>query len=344
MPEAGLAIGIVGCGRIADFHLSALQRVANARVRSCFDRHPERARQLASRYGIPHVARDLDELLRRVDAVLVLTPNDAHLPIVKAAAAAGKAMLVQKPMARGVAEAREMAEIARHSGVLLVPAFMHRFLPESVAAKEFLERGDLGPVRQVWLRNAVPTPGPVSWAGDPERVGGGCIIDIGIHGIDLLRYLLSEITLVFAVAQARESDPPVGGLRSAELVASLVYRLAGGAIAAHEASWIQCKGVERFAAMLYAEAGTVWLRGPLAPLAVARGRPGEDTPWVFPALPQEHLGVREHQAFVDAVLTGSDPAVRVNEAIRDLAVVEAAYASLASGQPQEVLRTDSPEG
>jgi len=336
LPDAELAIGIVGCGRIADFHLSALQRVANARVRSCFDRHPERARQLASRYGIPHVARDLDELLRRVDAVLVLTPNDAHLPIVQAAAAAGKAMLVQKPMARGLAEAREMAEIARCSGVLLVPAFMHRFLPETVAAKALLERGDLGPVRQVWLRNAVPTPGAVSWAGDRERVGGGCIIDVGIHGIDLLRYLISEITLVFAVAQVRELDAPAGGPQSAELAASLVYRLAGGVIAAHEASWIQCKGVERFAAMLYAEAGTLWLRGPLAPLAVARGRPGEDTPWVFPALPQEHLGVREHQAFVDAVLMGSEPAVRVDDALRDLAVVEAAYASLASGQPQEV--------
>jgi predicted dehydrogenase len=178
---------------------------------------------------------DLDALLamEEVDAVYVATPNHAHLAPAAAAARAGKAVLCEKPMARTLGEAHELADAVRSSGVLYATAFDQRFHPAHVRLHTLIAGGALGTVTSVRIRYACWT-GPDwspdgkahdNWRADPERAGGGAFIDLAPHGLDLTQVLLGEpIVDVAALLQHRVHDYAVddGG--------ALAGRTASGAL------------------------------------------------------------------------------------------------------------------
>ena len=183
-------IGIVGCGGIANGkHMPALSKLKDVEMVAFCDIVEERAQKAAKQYGAEgaKVFTDYRELLKlNLDVVHVLTPNKSHSPITVAALEAGKHVMCEKPMAINTEEARKMVDAAKRTGRKLTIGYQNRFRPDSMYLKKCVEAGDLGDIyyaRALAIRRrAVPTWGVFL---DAEQQGGGPLIDIGTHALDL---------------------------------------------------------------------------------------------------------------------------------------------------------------
>ena len=183
-------IGIIGCGGIAHFkHMPALKKLPDVEMVAFCDIVEEKAVKAAADYGVPgaKVFKDYRELLKLdLDVVHVLTPNKQHSFITVDALEAGKHVMCEKPMAINSAEAKKMLDAAKRTGKKLTIGYQNRFRTDSLYLKKCIEDGDLGEVyyarAQALRRRAVPTWGVFL---DAENQGGGPLIDIGTHALDL---------------------------------------------------------------------------------------------------------------------------------------------------------------
>ncbi|MBQ8953769.1 MAG: Gfo/Idh/MocA family oxidoreductase [Clostridia bacterium] len=184
-------IGIIGCGGIANNkHMPSLKKLSQVEMVAFCDIIEERAAKAAKDYGVPGagVYTDYKELLARkdIDVVHVLTPNRQHSFITVDALEAGKHVMCEKPMAINSAEAKKMLDAARRTGKKLTIGYQSRFKPESRYLKNCIESGDLGEIyfarAMAVRRRGVPTWGVFL---DAENQGGGPLIDIGTHALDL---------------------------------------------------------------------------------------------------------------------------------------------------------------
>jgi predicted dehydrogenase len=310
-----IRVGFIGGGYIAEYHLAGLAAAGGAEVPVLATRTPRRAATLARRFAIPEVVSDYRAVLERrdVDAVVITTPDDTHEAIAVAAAEAGKAILLQKPMARSPAECRRIIAAARRARVDLQVSFMHRHFEETVRAKELLADGRLGPVLSVRIRNATPGPDWGDWFFSRERVPGGVVDQLGVHGIDLLRHVVGDIDAVSAMtATLRPERTLVDGRRirveNADHAHAL-YRFHAGGLGAHEMSFVEARGCDRFRLELYCAEGTLWLRTERGPLALHAPALTDTPGWLVPDLPVPPFGARHHARWLD-ILRGrlpSDP-------------------------------------
>jgi len=191
-------VGIVGCGGIANGkHLPSLSKLANVELTAFCDIVPERAEEAVAKYGIDgaKVYADYREMLKeeKLDIVHVLTPNDSHAEISIAALEAGNHVMCEKPMAKSAADARKMVEAAKRTGKKLTIGYNNRFRPDSLYLKKLCEAGKLGHIyyakAHAIRRRAVPTWGVFL---DEEKQGGGPLIDIGTHALDLTLWMMDN--------------------------------------------------------------------------------------------------------------------------------------------------------
>lgn len=191
-------VGVIGCGGIANGkHLPALSRQDKVQVVAFCDIIKERAEAAAEQYGGADAAvyTDYQELLKdaSIDIVHVLTPNDAHAEISIAALEAGKHVMCEKPMAKTAADAKRMAEAAKRTGKKLTIGYDNRFRQDSQYLKKVCEAGELGHIyyakAHAIRRRAVPTWGVFL---DEEKQGGGPLIDIGTHALDLTLWMMDN--------------------------------------------------------------------------------------------------------------------------------------------------------
>jgi len=191
-------IAIVGCGGIANGkHMPSLSRLDNIELVSFCDIIEEKAQKAAAEYGVAgaKIYTDYEKLLAdtSIDVVHVCTPNDSHAVISIAALEAGKHVMSEKPMAKRADDARKMAEAAKKSGKKLTVGYQSRHRPDSQYLKQAVERGDLGDIyyakAHAIRRRAVPTWGVFL---DEDKQGGGPLIDIGTHALDLTLWLMNN--------------------------------------------------------------------------------------------------------------------------------------------------------
>ena len=184
-------IGIIGCGGIANGkHMPSLKKLPDVEMVAFCDIVEERAQKAAREYGVEgaKVYTDYKELLKdkTIDVVHVLTPNRQHSFITVDALEAGKHVMCEKPMAINSAEAKKMLDAAKRTGKKLTIGYQSRFRADSWYLKKCCEAGDLGEIyyarAQAVRRRAVPTWGVFL---DAEDQGGGPLIDIGTHALDL---------------------------------------------------------------------------------------------------------------------------------------------------------------
>jgi predicted dehydrogenase len=149
---------------------------------------------LAARHGIPRITTDWEQLAADpgIDAVVVATPNALHAPQTIACLEAGKHVLVEKPMARTLAEAEAMNEAAARSGARLMVAHCWRFHADVRALRERIASGQLGDVVKTRGYGVHAGWGPAGWFVDRELAGGGALLDMGVHAIDTARFLLGD--------------------------------------------------------------------------------------------------------------------------------------------------------
>jgi predicted dehydrogenase len=337
-------VGMIGAGFIASYHLDGLRAAGGADVRVIAGRTPEKTAALAARYGIAATTADWREVTDRddIDAIVITTPDDTHPEIAIAAARAGKHILLQKPMARTADECRLIIAAANAAGVRLQVSFMHRYFEEVVRARQLLAEGAIGRPYSMRMRNATPGPDWGSWFYSRERVGGGVVMQLGVHGIDLLRHLFGDIDSLSAnTALLRTERTLADGTvihPDNEDHALALYRFPSGAIASHEMSMSEVAGCDRFTLEIYGERGTIWLRSARGPLAIHAPLHTGTRDWVVPALPVREPGAAQHQAFLDIVRGTLAPDATAGDGLASVLVAEAIYRSSASRREETVDR------
>jgi predicted dehydrogenase len=196
-------IGILGCARIVRRAFAeAVRRSGRGELTAIASREPGRAEIWARDLGIPRHFPSYDALVASpdVDALYLPLPNHLHRPWTLAAAAAGKHVLCEKPLALNAAEAEAMVEGCRRGGVLLMEAFMWRHQPRVHRARALVDGGALGQLRRVVVELSF-RPGPRDWRLQAE-CGGGADFDLGCYGMDIARFFCGAEPIDYEAARA----------------------------------------------------------------------------------------------------------------------------------------------
>jgi predicted dehydrogenase len=189
--------GIIGCGNVCEVKGGpAFAKARDSALVAVMRRNGELARDYAKRHGVPRWYDDAQELIEdsEVDAVCVATPPGSHKDYALAVAQVGKPCWVEKPMARNFRECQEMVEAFGAKSLPLFVAYYRRRLPRFVKAKELIDSGRLGVVTGVMYRMTRfhrPEAGK-EWRLQPEESGGGLLLDVGSHTLDILDFLLGR--------------------------------------------------------------------------------------------------------------------------------------------------------
>jgi predicted dehydrogenase len=318
---------VVGCGTAANhIHLPAL-RSAGAEVTVFASRSLASSEATRAAWGSGAVESSWEDAVERddVDGVLIATPNAQHHAVAMVALAAGKHVLVDKPMACTVAEADEMITAAERARRVLVPFQNTRFAAPFAAAAQQVHEGVIGDV--TGFRVAFGHAGPQAWAPraawffESATAGGGCLIDLGVHAVDLVRAVTGDdVTHVSAVLNGQAGD--------VETDAQLLVRTRAGAIGSIHASWSARPGPDHQVTVVGTD-GTLHLdaRTPLTLTAASGDRTRVELP-VTTSSPLEE--------FLAAVSGERAPTVTAADGRAAVAVVEAAYRSAATGDLVEV--------
>ena len=246
-------VGIIGCGGIGqNKHMPSLSKIENVRMVAFCDIIPERAEAAKAKFGTPDAAvyTDYRELLKdeTIEVVHVLTPNREHAEITVAALYAGKHVMCEKPMAKTAEGAKQMCEAAKATGKKLAIGYQHRMKPQARYAKEYIESGALG---EIYYANcyAIRRRGTPNWGVflDAEAQGGGPIIDIATHSLDLTLYLMNnyEPEMVVGKTHKKLEHPEAGNIwgdngvstTPLEEAACAFIRMKNGATIMLETSW-----------------------------------------------------------------------------------------------------------
>lgn len=189
-----LRIGLVGAGPVATrYHMPAIRGVPEVVPTMVVDADPVRAQEFARRQGFPRWATEVKDLFGNVDIAVVSAPNDVHSSLSCELLHQGIHVLCEKPMARSLSECQDMIDAAQGSGAQLCIGHNRRFRQNVQLLKQFLERQLIGKITRVEAEEGSRTDWPRSNSYfDPARAGGGALLDVGIHSIDLIRWLVGD--------------------------------------------------------------------------------------------------------------------------------------------------------
>ena len=318
-----LALCIVGCGQFARTFVQSLQPVRDDLDLFFASRDLARARAYATlfqgcgAFG-SYAAAAADP---RVEAMYLCTPHHLHQAHVVLAAQAGKHILVEKPLARTLAEGRAMITAAQRAGVTLMVAENARFMAAVRQCKALIEQGGVGDLRVVQLHEETPFQ-PGHWRSRRDLNGGGVLIDSGIHKVHLLRYFAGEPVHLYAaalpqaLAQHEGEDGVVVMTRGASGVVGVIHH-AWTSAQRPSSPWVAVSGTRGRIAF---EMGAPWLRLEQGSAEQTWQCTG-DARGLIPMV----------QAFRDSIRTGQEPEMSGVEGLRDLEVVLKAYESMAQG-------------
>ncbi|MDD4414521.1 MAG: Gfo/Idh/MocA family oxidoreductase, partial [Oscillospiraceae bacterium] len=190
-----IKVGIVGVGGISNFHIQAYKKNPNVELYAFCDIDNNRLKEMGQRHNITRLYTDINEMLSsapELDALSVCTWNSAHANNTITALNAGKHVICEKPMAVSAKQAEGMLNAAQKSGKLLMIGFVRRFGNDCNILRDFIDKdyfGDIYYAKATYLRRC---GNPGGWFGDKSRSGGGPLIDLGVHVIDLVRFLMGN--------------------------------------------------------------------------------------------------------------------------------------------------------
>ncbi len=210
-----LRFGIVGCGVIHGTHGDAIGEIDGAQVAAVCDVDKDRAKSAGDKYGVPAYTR-LRPMLDRVDAVCVCVPSGLHARIGIAAARAGKHVVCEKPIDVSLRAARRLVDECRKAGVTLTVVSQHRFASEIRAVREAAQGGAFGNLLMgdayiKWYRTQAYYDS-ADWRGTWKLDGGGCLMNQGVHYVDMIQWIMGGIRSVQAVTRTAAHDIEVEDL------------------------------------------------------------------------------------------------------------------------------------
>ena len=326
-------IGVVSAEHVhAPTYISLLASMPGAHLVGVWDEDAGRASAVAKPVGT-RAFDDLDELLGRVDGVVVASANSRHRRLVEVAAEAGVHILCEKPLATTVDDARAIVSACARAGVRLMTAFPVRWSPAAEALESAVRSGALGtPVFLEGVNTGTMPNVHAAWFVDPVLSGGGAVTDHVVHLADLFRWILgSEVVEVYAVAnrilQERFAAVETGGLVS--------MRFASGVSATIDCSWSKPRSYPTWGGLSVQAIGTGGAFGIDAfrqRLAVYGTREVGISwrPWG----PDADRGMLAE--FVSVVRDDREPAVTGIDGLRAVEIVDAAYRSIEAGVPVQL--------
>ena len=256
-----MRFGLIGAGCIGQIRVQALKKTESCELSAVADMDRGRARAIASS-GKAEIFDDYQTMLasENVDAVIVSTPPQFHEEIVVSTLEAGKHVLCEKPLGNSVEACRRMVEASRRTGKALATGFNHRYFPAVQFIKQTVETGGIGDLDHVraFAGHSGLSEFRSPWEYDKKVMGGGALMDVGIHIIDLARYILGEVDEVYGV-----STTNVWKLGESEDNGIAIIRSTQGKYATLQATWTEWKGY-RFHIEAYGTKGMV--RASYAPM------------------------------------------------------------------------------
>src|SRR5229473_2402697 len=336
-----VGVGLIGSQFIASIHAEALRACSQADVRAVASPTPGHALAFAQRHGIPQHFTDHRRLLDLpdVDMVVVGVPNDLHCQIALDAAAAGKHVVMEKPLCLNLAEADRMIEACRRAKVKLMYAEELCFAPKYLRLKALLDEGALG--TPTLIKQSEKHDGPHAahfW--DVARSGGGVTMDMGCHAIEFFRWMLGRPPVRSVYAQMGtylHADKTRGDDNSL-----IILEFANGVIGLAEESWTKQGGMDD-RAEVHGSKGVAYAdlhHGNAIETYSAEGydysveKAGSTKGWSFAIYEEEwNYGYPQEMAhFVDCVRNDKQPQVTGEDGRAVLEVIFAAYESAGKGR------------
>jgi predicted dehydrogenase len=191
-----IRIGIIGAGNIGNVHINTFNKLSDIQIVAITDTYLPLAEKRAAEHGIPLVVQTAEELINndQIDAVIIGVPNQWHAPLAIQALNAGKHVLLEKPMAINLESAKEIVKAQKQSGKVLMVPHQMRWEWLALQMKEQVEKGSLGHIYHAktgWFRRK-GIPGWGTWFTKKDESGGGPLIDIGVHMLDLSLHLMGN--------------------------------------------------------------------------------------------------------------------------------------------------------
>ncbi|WEG13156.1 Gfo/Idh/MocA family oxidoreductase [Pullulanibacillus sp. KACC 23026] len=345
-----LNIGVIGAGSISDMHLSSYSNNPSVQLMAIADINQERAEQKAEKYGVKTIYTDYQELLENpdIEAVSICTWNNLHAEMAISALEAGKHVLVEKPLAKTVEQAMAIQEAVQKSGKTLQVGFVRRHASNTKLVKEFIDSGEFGDIYygKASILRRLGNPG--GWFSDIERSGGGPVIDLGVHIIDLLWYLMGKPKVKsvsgntynklgnrkniqnLSFYKAADYDP---SKNTVEDLANALIRFENGASIMVDVSFTLHAKKDESSVKLYGEKGGAEIEPELVIVT-------EKFNTIINAIPQvDSLGFNFIEAFqneinhfVEAVLSSTKTNSPVEDGVEIMKILSAIYESAAKGE------------
>lgn len=289
--------GIIGCGDVTEVKSGpGFSKAKNSALVAVMRRNGALAADYARRHNVPRWHDDADAILRAadIDAVYIATHPDTHAAYTLRAAASGKTVYVEKPMARTHDECRAMMASCRKAGVKLYVGYYRRALPYFLKVRDLLADDAIGAVRMVMTRQFTGLPpaeqlagGNRPWRVDPQRNGGGFFVDMGCHTLDVLDFLFGPIASVQGMATNR------AGAYVAEDTVTATYSFASGV--AGTGLWCFAADFEDDVTEIVGEKGRIRFSSfTFRPIELIRG----ETKAAFPVATPPHV----HQPLIQSIV------------------------------------------
>jgi UDP-N-acetyl-2-amino-2-deoxyglucuronate dehydrogenase len=344
--------GIVGCGAIHQTHANAIRLIEDAELIGFYDVVPERACAAAERYDVL-AAPSLQDLFDQVDAINVCVPSGNHASVAIAAAEAGRHVLCEKPIEVTLEAATRMIEATDKAGVKLSVISQHRFAEDIQQLREAAQAGALGPLiacdmYNKWFRTQAYYDSG-DWRGTWHLDGGGCLMNQGVHYVDLIQWIMGGVAAVQAMTRTMAHENI-----EVEDVANVLVEYRNGAIGVIQASTSYYPGLaERIevhgkwgTAIIEADRLKVWqvdekaaaeglygngITAQPTPKVHTQDKNAEDTTASDPQALWIEQHRRQIEDFTRAILEDRPPAITGRDALEPLKVILAIYESARQG-------------
>jgi predicted dehydrogenase len=344
-----IRVGIIGCG-IGLFHATSWSQEPRAKIVALAGLEPDRCRKICHQFDIPDLYQDYRELIARpeIDVVSIAVPNYLHLPVALAAFAAGKHVLLEKPIGLNAHEGEQIVCAAREAGKSLGIFFSKRYTADMNVLHQHVQAGELGEIyyaKAFWMRRS-GIPGLGTWFTRKELAGGGPLIDLGIHVLDMALYLMGNPKVVTVSASTYAKLGPKGkgnwsrratqaapdDRYDVEDLATAFLRTENDATIQLEASWAGFSNVnDEYGISLLGDAGGAEIRvNDYVKTRTLRlfGEAADTAPHIKPH--DEHLQIVSR--FVDSLTTGVPMSPDGEEGLKLARIIDTIYESAALGR------------
>lgn len=345
-----LKVGVIGGGSISEFHIKPYVKNADALLIALCDKNKERLAEVGLRYGVDNLYTNYEDLLanKEIDAISICTWNNTHAEIAIAALEAGKHVLVEKPLSMTVDEALAVEEAVKKSGKILQVGFVRRHGDNTKLLKQFVDQGELGEIYYAKASCIRRLGNPGGWFSDKTKSGGGPLIDLGVHMIDISWYLMGKPRPVsvsgntynrlgnrsnirnLSFYKAADYDP---GLNDVEDMANALIRFENGASLFIDVSFTLHAKKDELYVKLFGESGGAEIEPELAIVteknnAILNIEPQIDNL----SFDFEAAFTNEINHFVECCREGKETIAPVADGVQVMKILNAVYESAVTGK------------